>query len=84
MEQFGSIAHVFTTYQSRHEKDGKPFARGINSFQLVKLGNRWWVASIMWDTERPDVPIPGTYLGRLSTGRDGRPWAVGGGHGGGR
>jgi hypothetical protein len=62
IEQFGSIAHVFSTYESRHEKDGAPFARGINSFQLVKLGDRWWVASIMWDTERSGVPIPGRYL----------------------
>ena len=64
VEEFGSIAHVFSTYESRREQDGAPFARGINSFQLVKLGDRWWVASIMWDTERPDVPIPGKYLGR--------------------
>jgi hypothetical protein len=64
VEEFGSIAHVFSTYESRREQDGAPFARGINSFQLVKLGDRWWVASIMWDTERPDVPIPGRYLGR--------------------
>jgi hypothetical protein len=64
VEEFGSIAHVFSSYESRREQDGAPFARGINSFQLVKLGDRWWVASIMWDTERPDVPIPGKYLGR--------------------
>ena len=64
VEEFGSIAHVFSTYESRHEQDAAPFARGINSFQLVKLGDRWWVASIMWDAERPDVPIPGKYLGR--------------------
>jgi len=64
VDEFGSIAHVFSTYESRREQDGAPFARGINSFQLVKLGDRWWVASIMWDTERPDVPIPGKYLER--------------------
>jgi len=64
VEEFGSIAHVFSTYESRHEQGAAPFARGINSFQLVKLGDRWWVASIMWDAERPDVPIPGKYLGR--------------------
>jgi hypothetical protein len=61
VEQFGNIAHVFSTYESRHEKGGEPFAKGINSIQLVKLGDRWWVASIMWDTERPGVPIPEKY-----------------------
>ena len=28
VEQFGRIAHVFSTYESRHEKSGEPFARG--------------------------------------------------------
>src|SRR5205823_368373 len=30
-EQFGHIAHVFSTYESRHARGEKPFARGINS-----------------------------------------------------
>ena len=41
-----------------------PLSRGINSIQLVKLGPRWWVASIMWDAERAGVTIPAAYLGR--------------------
>jgi hypothetical protein len=61
VEQFGNIAHVFSTYESRHEKGGQPFAKGINSIQLVKLGDRWWVASIMWDQERPGLTIPEKY-----------------------
>jgi hypothetical protein len=62
VEQFGNIAHVFSTYEARHEKGGQPFIRGINSIQLVKLGDRWWVASIMWDTERRAMSIPEKYL----------------------
>jgi hypothetical protein len=64
VERFGTIAHVFSTYEARHDKTAAPFARGINSIQLVKLGDRWWVASIMWDAERPGVTIPDRYLGR--------------------
>ena len=64
VEQFGNIAHVFSTYESRREKDAAPFARGINSIQLVKLGDRWWIASIIWDAERAGVTIPDKYLGR--------------------
>ena len=64
VEQFANIAHVFSTYESRHEKDAAPLSRGINSIQLVKLGPRWWVASIMWDAERAGVTIPAAYLGR--------------------
>jgi hypothetical protein len=61
VEQFGNIAHVFSTYESRHEKGGQPFAKGINSIQLIKLGDRWWVANIMWDQERPGLTIPEKY-----------------------
>ncbi|MEK6282052.1 MAG: hypothetical protein AABN95_16985 [Acidobacteriota bacterium] len=41
-EQFGQIAHVFSTYDSKHATtDAKPFARGINSIQLMNDGKRW-------------------------------------------
>lgn len=61
VDQFGTVAQVFSTYESRHEKGEKPFARGINSIQLLNDGTRWWVVSILWDSERPDNPIPPKY-----------------------
>ena len=62
-EAFGTIMHVFSTYESRRAKaDEKPFARGINSIQLMQHGGRWWVVTVMWDQERPDNPIPAKYL----------------------
>jgi hypothetical protein len=57
-QAFGNIAHVFSTYESRRVKGDKPFARGINSFQLLKDGQRWWVITIFWDSERPGNPLP--------------------------
>ena len=63
VEQYGHIAHVFSTYESRHAASDKtPFARGINSFQLFYDGKRWWVVTIYWDGERPDNPLPPQYL----------------------
>ena len=63
MEAFGTIMHVFSTYESRRAKaDEKPFARGINSIQLMQHGGRWWIVTVMWDSERPDNPIPAKYL----------------------
>lgn len=62
VEQWGHMAHVFSTYESRHGKGEKPFARGINSFQLMNDGQRWWVVSILWEGERPDQPLPEKYL----------------------
>ena len=62
-EQFGRIAHVFSTYESKRTPgDATPFARGINSFQLLNDGVRWWVVSIYWDAERPGNKIPEKYL----------------------
>lgn len=63
-EAFGQIAHRFSTYESRRSPDdAQPFQRGINSFQLMNDGTRWWIVSIMWDSERPGNPIPERYLG---------------------
>ena len=60
---FGTILHVFSTYESkRAAADEKPFARGINSIQLMQHGGRWWIVTVMWDSERPDNPIPAKYL----------------------
>jgi hypothetical protein len=62
-EQFGNIVQVWSTYESRHAlDDAKPFARGINSFQLLKDGDRYWVINIFWDSESPTKPIPAKYL----------------------
>ncbi len=62
-EQFGNIAHLFSTYESRHKaEDEKPFARGINSIQLMNDGKRWWVVTIFWQGEDDKTPLPAEYL----------------------
>lgn len=62
-ERFGNIAHVFSAYDSKNKaEDPEPFARGINSIQLLHDGTRWWVVSIFWDSEREGNPIPDRYL----------------------
>ena len=63
VERYGNVAHVFSTYESRRTSpDSAPFSRGINSIQLITNGERWWVATILWDFERPGNPIPPQYL----------------------
>jgi hypothetical protein len=62
VEAFGNIAHVFSTYESRRAPGEKPFARGINSIQLVKVGKSWKVMTILWDSEREGNPLPAKYL----------------------
>jgi hypothetical protein len=63
VEKFGNIAHVWSTYESRRTKDApQPYSRGINSLQLLKDNDRWWIVNVYWDFERPDSPIPEKYL----------------------
>ncbi len=63
LERFGDIAHRFSTYESRRKADDPaPFARGINSFQLMNDAKRWWIVTIFWEAEGPDRPIPPEFL----------------------
>ena len=63
VEHFGSIAHVWSTYESRRDpSDPEPFMRGINSIQLFHDGNRWWILSIYWQHESTSQPLPNQYL----------------------
>jgi hypothetical protein len=55
---FGTVTHVWSTYESRRDPAEAPFARGINSIDLVRHDGRWWIASIVWDSERPGNPLP--------------------------
>lgn len=60
---YGNIAQVFSTYHAFRKSDDKePFLRGINSFQLLNDGKRWWVVTIYWQAETPDNKIPEKYL----------------------
>jgi hypothetical protein len=62
-EQFGQIAHVFSTYEARHNAtDRQPFLRGINSIQLMNDGKRWWVVTVFWQAEDKNHPLPKKYL----------------------
>lgn len=63
METYGTIAHAFSTYESRKNADDeKPFARGINSIQLLNGGDRWWIVSVFWMGESQEFQLPPKYL----------------------
>ncbi|HVL39569.1 MAG TPA: hypothetical protein VM328_09290 [Fimbriimonadaceae bacterium] len=63
VERFGSLAHVWSTYEARQKVDDeKPMMRGINSIQLFNDGQRWWVLTIYWQPEGPETPLPEKYL----------------------
>lgn len=55
---FGHITHVWSTYAWSTVKDGPIEGRGINSIQLVYDGDRWWIMSWIYDSERANNPLP--------------------------
>ena len=62
-ERFGNILHAFSTYESRHAaEDVTPFSRGINSIQLYFDGKRWWIVTVLWQSESPENQLPEQYL----------------------
>jgi hypothetical protein len=61
-EQFGNIAHTFSSYEAYRGVETEPFMRGINSIQLWNDGSRWWIVSVFWQQESPEQPIPAKYL----------------------
>jgi hypothetical protein len=60
--RYGDVAHVFSTYQKHFWGSDEILGRGVNSFQLVQNGGRWWIAGIAWDEENGAGPIPTEYL----------------------
>ncbi len=56
IKRFGNVATVLSSYEG--SASGKMMERGVNIFQLYFDGKRWWILSMVWDTERPDNPIP--------------------------
>jgi hypothetical protein len=57
LEVWGGLATAWSAYDGR-TADGSFHERGINSFQLVKIDGKWVVASILWQEETPDNPLP--------------------------
>jgi hypothetical protein len=57
VEIWGGLATAWSSYDGR-TANGSFHERGINSFQLVKIDGKWLVASILWQEETPDNPLP--------------------------
>ena len=61
-EQYGTVTHVFSTYETKEKKDGPVTNRGINSIQLFNDGKRFYVINIFWCAESMGFPLPDKYL----------------------
>lgn len=61
--EYGHIAHVWSTYESRIETpDSPPVVRGINSVSLLREGDEWRIVSLIFQVDRGMEGIPGDYL----------------------
>lgn len=55
---FGGVAHVLSAYATKQSKQAsEPFARGLNSLQLVRELDGWRVLSLFWDEESERNPL---------------------------
>jgi hypothetical protein len=59
---FGTIAHVFSTYETRETKNGPITNRGINSIQLFYDQNRYYIMNVLWCAESLGFTLPSASL----------------------
>ena len=63
VERYGDIAVVWSTYEGRFSPDDeRPFMRGVNTLDLVRVGGEWKVLQVLWQQETPQTPLPEEYL----------------------
>jgi hypothetical protein len=61
-EQFGTVTHAFSTYETRERRDGPVTNRGINSIQLFFDGSRYYIINVFWCAESMGFTLPEKYL----------------------
>ena len=55
---FGTVAHVFSTYETRETKNGPITNKGINSIQLFYDQNRYYIVNVFWCAESLGFTLP--------------------------
>jgi hypothetical protein len=63
-EEYGTVVHVFSTYETKDKKEGPVTNRGINSIQLFKGKDRYYIVNIFWCAESMGFVLPEKYLGK--------------------
>jgi hypothetical protein len=59
---YGTIAHVFSTYETRESKNGPITNRGVNSIQLFFDQNRYYIVNVLWCAESMGFTLPAARL----------------------
>ena len=59
VEQHGLLASVMSSFEVRlRRSDKEPLMRGLNHFQALSDGERWWLVSNVGILETADSPLP--------------------------
>lgn len=61
-ESYGTVTHLFSTYETKEKKDGPVTNRGINSIQLFFDGKRYSIVTIFWCAESMGFVLPEKYV----------------------
>lgn len=68
VEQHGLMASVTSSFEVRLRRDdAEPLMRGLNHFQVLNDGERWWIVSNIGVIETPDTPLPTAFLPEAAT-----------------
>ena len=62
VNSFGTVAHVFSTYETRETKKGPITNKGINSIQLFFDQNRYYIVNVFWCAESMGFTLPSVNL----------------------
>jgi len=62
VESYGTLTHIFSTYETREKIGGPVTNRGINSIQVFFDGKRYYVLNVFWCAETMGFALPERYL----------------------
>lgn len=55
---FGDIAHILVLYEAEIPGSPRGPQQGVDSFQLIRRNERWWIASVVNEIPTADRPVP--------------------------
>ena len=61
VNEYNGIANVFQSYYCKNLL-GTYEKRGVNSYQLVFMEDRWWIANTVFTEESDEIPLPDKFL----------------------
>lgn len=61
--KYGNVAHSYVVYEVLVEGSDRPPQRGLDSWHLMLRDGRWWIVSVVNESEVTAGPIPDVVFG---------------------